>query len=211
MNRAPLMLVAGLAALLGACSDSAVSVSSVANTTVDDTTDATTVDDTTDATTDAMTALADGVEFTDPDGRYSVVYPSEPTASPGTAPLAVGGSVDFVAYIAGDSSHAYVTNCLDYATTGQTDIQVDLEGARDGALANLNGTLTSSKDIEQQGRSGLEFTGTVVGGGQEGSVVGRLFEDGLALCQVMAVAVTGDTSDVSPAFLDSFQFLEPAA
>ena len=63
-----------------------------------------------------------------------------------------------------------------------------LEGARDGAVAALNGaTLTSSEPISQQGRPGLQFVADLRPSGTEGTYVARIFLDGQTLYQVIYV------------------------
>jgi hypothetical protein len=166
-------------------------------------TTATTVDETTAINETTEPPVDEGEVFVDPAGQFSVVFPLEPTESPGSAPIATGEMVDFVSYLAGNNEVAYVVSCIDYAEAGVPDVDIDLEGARDGALTNVGATLSSSADIELQGREGIEFTGTAVAG----EVNGRMYTDGNVLCQV--VTIGGDAATTT-AFLDSFQFLEPA-
>src|SRR4029453_10627069 len=83
---------------------------------------------------------------------------------------------------------------------------VSLEGARDGSVANVSGTLTSSEPITLQGRDGLQFTADVHGG-QLTYLERGLVANG-RLSQVLAV-VTGEATFDDPqiaAFFESFRF-----
>lgn|GEM_PF-3857578 len=81
-----------------------------------------------------------------------------------------------------------------------------MEGARDGAVSNISGALTSSDPIKLQGREGLQFTASVQDG--NGTYLSRVYYDDMTLYQVIAVVlgeVTFDDPEIA-AFFDSFRF-----
>ena len=89
-------------------------------------------------------------------------------------------------------------------------IQARLDGARDGAIRNVGGTLTSSSQITtgQQKYPGREFNATITKP-KEGQVRARVYLVGKRFYQVMVMG-TNDfaTSKEATAFLDSFRVTE---
>jgi hypothetical protein len=147
-------------------------------------------------------AAVDGFTFTPPAGDYSIVFPSEPTMNEQTVKLADGTSIPLTFYVT-DSARSELGTA---ATVYPPGYVVSLEGARDGAISNVSGTLTSSDLINVQGREGLQFTASV----QDGDVtyLARVYNDDVTLYQVFAVVI-GDAAFDDPeiaAFFDSFRF-----
>jgi hypothetical protein len=150
----------------------------------------------------ATVEAVDGFTFTPPAGDYSVVFPSEPTASDQTVKLDDGSSIPLTFYLT-DSDHLELGTA---ATTYPPGSVVSLEGARDGAISNISGTQTSSDPINLQGREGLQFTASVKDG--HVTYLARVYRDDVTLYQVFAV-VLGEVSFDDPeiaAFFDSFRF-----
>ncbi|MBA3604481.1 MAG: hypothetical protein M3487_00670 [Actinomycetota bacterium] len=147
------------------------------------------------------TAPAAPFPFTAPEGDYTVVFPGEPEETNQETPLPDGSTLPITFYLYQTSEMAFGTAAIAYPI-GTT---IDLEGARDGAIMSVGGTLLSSVPIELQGRQGLQFVGDV---GGQGTYISRVFADGLRLYQVVAV-VQGEAAAEDPeiaAFLDTFQF-----
>ena len=167
-----------------------------------DTTEATDAVDTTEAA--ATTAAAEGFLFTPPEGDYSIVFTAEPTASPQEVQLPNGTTVPITFYLYETPELAQGTASITYGA----DVVPSLEGARDGAVAGMNGaTLTSSEPISQQGRQGLQFVADLRPGGTEGTYVSRMFLDGQTLYQLIYVGGTIDaTTPEVVEFFDSFRF-----
>jgi hypothetical protein len=144
----------------------------------------------------------DGFTFTPPAGDYSVVFPSEPTTNEQTVPLEDGSSLPITFYLTDSDRMELGTAAIVYPPGSV----LSLEGARDGAISNISGTLTSSDPIKLQGREGLQFTATVQDG--KGTYLSRVYYDDVNLYQVIAV-VLGEASFDDPeivAFFDSFHF-----
>ena len=150
------------------------------------------------------TAPAEGFLFTPPEGDYSIVFAAEPTASPQEIQLPNGDTVPITFYLHETRDVAHGTASITYGA----EVVPSLEGARDGAVAALNGaTLTSSEPISQQGRPGLQFVADLRPGGTEGTYVSRVFLDGQTLYQVIYVGGSIDaTSPEVVEFFDSFRF-----
>ena len=156
----------------------------------------------TTAGTGATTAPVEGFTFTSPYDDFTVVFPEEPTDAPQTVDLPDGTSlpVEFWVYESADS--AVAASRLEYAA----GTEVSLQGAADGAVANVDGTLTSSEPITLQGREGIRLQAEV----PAGTYLSEIYADGLILYQLIA-AVSGDASFDDPeaeAFFGSFQFTE---
>jgi len=141
-------------------------------------------------------------EFADPGGSYTATFPGEPTPVEQATALPDGTELPITFYLFQDpTGAAFGTASIAYPE-GTT---LDLQGAQDGAIASVQGTLVESVPIELQGRTGLQFAADV---GGQGTYVSRIFADGLNLYQVVAV-VQGSVTAADPtvaAFLDSFQF-----
>lgn len=157
---------------------------------------------TTSAEGTSTVEAVDGFTFTPPAGDYSVVFPAEPTANEQSFPLPDGSSVPVTFYLS-DSADMQVGTAAIVYPPGTV---LSLEGARDGAISNISGTLTSSEPIALQGREGVEFTGSVQNG--QVTYLERAYADDLSLYQVIAV-VAGEVAFDDPqiaAFFDSFRF-----
>jgi hypothetical protein len=155
-------------------------------------------------TTGAAVTTAQEFTFTPTEGDYSIVFAAEPTANPQDVQLPNGATVPITFYLHETPDVAQGTAAITYGP----EIVPSLEGARDGAVAALNGaTLTSSEPIDQQGRSGLQFVADLRPGGTEATYVSRIFLDGQTLYQVIYVGATIDaTSPEVVEFFDSFRF-----
>ena len=147
---------------------------------------------------------APGFQFTPPEGDYSIVFAAEPTANPQEVQLPDGATETITFYLHETADVAQGTASITYGE----DVVPSLEGARDGAVAALNGaTLTSSEPISQQGRPGLQFVADLRPSGTEGTYVARIFLDGQTLYQVIYVGGSIDaTSPEVVEFFDSFRF-----
>jgi hypothetical protein len=198
------VVLAGSVVLL-ACGDDDSS-DSTATTDVAATTDAPPESETTDlvATTGAPVTTAPEFLFTPPEGDYSIVFAAEPTPSPQEVQLPDGTTQPITFYLHETRDVAQGTAAITYGT----DVVPSLEGARDGAVAALNGaTLTSSEPINQQGRPGLQFVADLRPSGTDGTYVSRILLDGQTLYQVIYVGASVDpTSPEVAEFFDSFRF-----
>jgi hypothetical protein len=155
----------------------------------------------TDQTVETVEAV-DGFTFTPPAGDYSVVFPSEPTTNEQTVPLEDGSSLPITFYLTDSDRMELGTAAIVYPPGSV----LSLEGARDGAISNISGTLTSSDPIKLQGREGLQFTASVQDG--KATYLSRVYFDDVNLYQVIAV-VLGEVGFDDPeiaAFFDSFHF-----
>ena len=116
--------------------------------------------------TDAGTA----VTYMSPQGDYSAVFPAEPTEQTQPTPLPDGSKMDMeIVAVEGDDL-AVGTARGQYPTgTPLLDVPAALQGAQDQAIANVQGTLISSRDIELQGRPGREFSASLTSDGEAGS------------------------------------------
>ena len=158
---------------------------------------------TTTSADSASTAVAvDGFTFAPPAGDYSVVFPIEPTANEQMVPLADGSTVPFTLYVTDSADMSRGTGALTYPP----GMVVSLEGLRDGTIAGVSGTQTSSEPISLQGREGLQFTASMQNG--EVTYLARAYADGDTVYQVIAVTA-GEVAFDDPrvaAFFDSFRF-----
>jgi len=160
--------------------------------------------DTEPADTDG--AVTDGVVFTAPTDDYVITFPGEPTPTPLAVPLPTG-QVAAEAFIYEDGvDAAYFTSVFDYPEGSiDSDPEVALLTARDGAVANVGGTLVDSQFVESNGVPGVAFAFEVVDGADSGDGNALVFVDGLRLYQSFALGFSGQTERFQ-AFLDTFMF-----
>jgi hypothetical protein len=204
----------------GAATTEVVETTEAAETTEVETTDAaatTEVVETTDAaettaapdtTSEVTTDTAEGSPYTSAEGDYTVVFPAAPTEQTQSEPLPDGETVDlvFAGYELDDGFIATARG--QYPDNYVLDVPVALQGAQDQALANVSGTLLTSQDITLQGRPGREFSATITNGGQTGTLLQRVYLDGLVIYQQIftgAGEMTFDDPDVAT-FFSSFAF-----
>lgn len=156
----------------------------------------------------ATTAPLGGARWTSPDKVFALAFPVEPDVQQFDSPRPDGTEVPVTAYLAEVDDAAVIASCVVAPGGISADTAAVLDDARDGALENVGATLVDSEPIELQGRSGLEFSGTI---GSTGSVLARNYVDGEQVCQVLVIGEPDIVDVVAPPFLDSFEFLQEAA
>jgi hypothetical protein len=151
-------------------------------------------------------AVTDGFVFTGSTDDYVITFPGEPSSTPLPIPLPTG-QVTAEAFIYEDGADAaYFTSVFDYPEGSiDSDPEVVLIGARDGAVANVGGTLLDSQFVDRDGIPGVAFTFEVVNDATSGGGNALLFVDGMRLYQSFALGFSGQT-DQFQAFLDTFMF-----
>lgn len=218
MKRTMIGTVAVLALFGAACStgDDVSGVSELAGNESDESADSVVESDTTEpaetptseapADTEPVAPVGDGFVFTAPTNDYVITFPGEPTSTPLPIPLPTG-QVEAEAFIYEDGGDAaYFTSVFDYpdgVIDGDSDVV--LTGARDGAVANVGGTLLDSEFVELDGIPGIAFTFAVADGATSGDGSALVFINGLRLYQSFALGFSGQTSEFE-AFLDTFTF-----
>ena len=158
------------------------------------------------APTDTEPADTDGFVFTAPTDDYVITFPGEPSPTPLAVPLPTG-QVAAEAFIYEDGvDAAYFTSVFDYPEGSiDSDPEVALLTARDGAVANVGGTLVDSQFVESNGVPGVAFAFEVVDGEDSGDGNALVFVNGLRLYQSFALGFSGQTEQFQ-AFLDTFMF-----
>lgn len=151
-------------------------------------------------------AVTDGFVFTASTDDYVITFPGEPSPTPLAVPLPTG-QVAAEAFIYEDGvDAAYFTSVFDYPEGSiDSDPEVALLTARDGAVANVGGTLVDSQFVESNGVPGVAFGFEVDDGANSGDGNALVFVDGLRLYQSFALGFSGQTEQFE-AFLDTFMF-----
>ena len=164
---------------------------------------------TTDDTVVDSGAVPDGwVAYTSDPGDYVAAFPEEPSEQTQNAPLPDGSTLALVIVSAQDGNVFFGTARGEYSAGSIVDTAASLQGAEDQAIKNVNGTLTSSTDITLQGRPGRQFSASVTSGGQQGTLVQRVFLDGDTIYQniVVGPGTIAPDDDQVAAFFASFEF-----
>ncbi len=147
--------------------------------------------------------------FTSTEGRFSVQLPGTPTASNDSTPTAVGKIELHLFTVTGDKGSAWIANYSDYpaALTKLSNPNKILDGAMNGAVKGVSGTLKSKKTITVNGFPGREFEASA----QQGlSFSGRIVLAENRMYQLTAVSVPGTIpkSDVVK-FFNSLTITKP--
>jgi hypothetical protein len=168
--------------------------------------------------TAAPDPLAGWVAFTAPDGSFSVRLPSEPEVQNETVPTEAG-DIEIAMYITEGSDRmvmvahngfpAAVAEVI--ASGDDATIQSILDGGRDGAVSNVQGTLQDEKPVTVGGFPGREFTFTVAADisptGEAITGIARVILAKDRLYQMLSLTNADETDPAAvQAFFDSFQF-----
>jgi hypothetical protein len=146
-------------------------------------------------------------EFTSTDYKFKVKFPGKPKQTERTE---LGIKVKMFSVEERDG--AYMVGVSDMPIPereSERQIQNRLDGARDGAIRNVNGKLKSSSPITLNGKyPGREFTATITKPIQ-GQTRARIYLVNRRLYQVMLVGTDSyATSPQATEFLNSFQLVE---
>jgi hypothetical protein len=147
--------------------------------------------------------------FTSDEGSFSVSFPGSPQQDVQNVNTAVG-AIAMYTFMVEKSDSAYMVAYSDYppSLVNETPPDVILSGARDGAVANVQGRLLNEVFISLQGHMGREIT--VETAGAEAFARVRIYLVGNRMYQIMALTSTEDASkdeDITN-YLNSFFVLE---
>jgi hypothetical protein len=154
-------------------------------------------------------APAGWIVHTSTSGAVSVAFPVAPALEDVPVPQPDGSTVTSEFATAESAALTYGMSVATFPA-GST---FDLEAARDGALQGMGSTLVTSTPVTLLGREGIEYVGTVDVNGTPGSVVARIYVDGVTMYQQIVVGA-GALTSASPGvgeFLNSFSFTQAAA
>ena len=121
----------------------------------------------------ATTSAGEGFTYTSPEGDFSVVFPSRPSEN--TQPQQLpDGSVMNLSIAAVETEEMFMATARgQYPEGTELDVPAALQGAQDMAIANVEGTLVASRDLELQGRPGREFSASLTANGEQGTLLQR--------------------------------------
>ena len=148
-----------------------------------------------------------GEVFTSEAGEFSIATPAplEETQQSVETPA---GPVEIYTFTAEAEETAYVVAYSDYPTAmvNEVDPQELLDSSRDGAVANLGGTLENEEVIDLNGNPGRSLViSTSANQAQSATINSRIYLVDNRLYQILVVTPAGaDATESSAAFLDSF-------
>ncbi len=137
-------------------------------------------------------------------GRFRVLFPGPPRKVSKKIDTAAG-ELEFIMYRAGSKEIGFVVGYVDYPKEmfENTNINKMLDGARDGAVKSVKGTLEDDKAFDFHGNLGREFKIKV---SKKAITRARVIIIGNRLYQVMTVSESKKVLDEkSPKFFDSFK------
>jgi hypothetical protein len=147
--------------------------------------------------------LATFKEFRSDEGGFTVLMPGKPKAQNQTLDSPVG-QVKMVMYMAGSSKAGCAVAYADYPAQliNSTDPQKTLDGARNGAIKNVNGKLISETSINFHGLPARDVRIEIP---KKALITARLILAGPRFYQLMFIAPTDKEheQDISQ-FLNSF-------
>ncbi|MEM1309923.1 MAG: hypothetical protein AAF892_02900 [Cyanobacteria bacterium P01_D01_bin.71] len=145
--------------------------------------------------------------FTSEAGEFSIATPAplEQTQQSVETPV---GPVEIYTFTAEADETAYVVAYSDYPLemVREIDPQELLDSSRDGAVANLGGTLETEEAIDLDGNPGRSLViSTEANQAQPATINSRIYLVDNRLYQILVVTPEGtDATESSAAFLDSF-------
>ncbi|MCL5275564.1 MAG: hypothetical protein M1434_12605 [Chloroflexi bacterium] len=147
-------------------------------------------------------------DFSSDKGKFTVTMPATPKESSQSVDTAAG-KIDLYLYTAQVGTSAYLVSFSDYPADmmSQADPAKVLDGAMNGAVTNISGTILSSQDITLSGNPGKDFSaeGKIKNPG-DGSVRGRIYLVKNRLYQIIVVGMKDQipTADADK-YLQSFK------
>ena len=137
-------------------------------------------------------------------GGFSILFPGTPEKQTETVPTA-GGTIETTFFLVEQEDMGYSVNLADYSemSLSESDVEVVLDGAREGAVRNVGGELLEEAEITLDGHPGRALKIAV---DDEFVVDARFYLVGNRLYVLQAISI-GQTSKPSRVekFLDSFQ------
>lgn len=148
------------------------------------------------------------VDFESADGGFKAQFPKTPKTQTIPTPTPAG-NIDQTMIMADDNGISYGVSFADYPeeATKATPIETMLDGARDGAVANINGTLKSEKQIKLGEFDGRELEVTANAAGQDVVVHQRMYVVNNRLYQLIVVRLASAESKDQD-FFNSFALNE---
>lgn len=156
------------------------------------------------ATLACAPATAEPKVFTSESGKFSIAFPGDPKEQTQSVPTAVG-DVALTMYTVDNGDSAYLAGFADYPSdmVAASDPETMLDGGRDGAINNIDGTLLTEKHITISGNPGRELKVQSKDG--KNVLYGRFYLVDARLYQIMVVtSPTGLDQATIDSFLDSF-------
>ena len=142
------------------------------------------------------------------EGGMTVQMPGKPEKQTQTTNTPVGPvNINMLTTQSGDEAFIVgYSEFPDAPATRSADPEMLLNRARDGAVQNVNGKVTSEKAITMSGHPGKEFTGDSTSP-QEATFTARVYWVAPRLYQVLYIRpkTTAAPSENGQKFLDSFQ------
>lgn len=138
------------------------------------------------------------------EGKFSVLFPGEPEKELQQVNTSIG-PLEFIMYQAGSEKIGFIVGYVDYPKQMFENVVLEkmLDGARDGAVQNVNGTLKYEKVLDLHGNPGRELEINVP---NKATVKVRIILIGNRLYQVMAVSESKKALKKNcPKFFDSFK------
>lgn len=147
-------------------------------------------------------------EFSSGPGNFSVLLPGTPEEQTQSVDTPAG-SIDIHMFLLDQGSSAFMVGYSDYPESliAQADPMLLLDGARDGAVGNVGGTMRSERELTLNSNPGREIkfdvpdSSDLPGGGY---AVARLYLVQNRLYQVIGMAKKDVSEEEIIKFLDSF-------
>ena len=148
-------------------------------------------------------------EFSSAKGKFSVLMPGDPQEQHQVVNTAVG-PIDLYMYTIDSGSIAYIVGYSDYPEDfiKNSEPKKILDGAREGAVRNIKGTLVASREITLEGHPGMEFAFDVPKRPEfpyDGIGRSHMFLVGNRLYQCMVIGKKSSSVEEVTKFVDSFR------
>ena len=143
-------------------------------------------------------------------GGFFIMMPGDPKSDIQDVITAVG-SLELHTYALDMEEFSYMVSYSDYPSNlvRNADVEERLDGARDGAVDNVDGTLVGERKIRLQGHPGRELWIEATMDGEKGLAQVRIYMVGARLYQVIAGGLKASFSESNAErFLNSFLLVQ---
>lgn len=149
------------------------------------------------------------MEFASEEGKFRVRFPAAPSKDTAEIPTLVG-SVKQTTHSAGEGDVHFGVAYGEYPPEAMKDFDLDkgLDGARNGAINNVGGTLLAEQQITFAGQPARAFQGKATVQGIELLLDARVFMLDNRLYQLIVVHPSTSQNLASGKFFDSFSLVD---
>lgn len=146
--------------------------------------------------------------FSAPEHQVQARFPAAPKESDMSTPTDAG-TIPGVSFMCERAGEFLALNVLTFPESMEVSLEGGLDGARDGMINSIQGTILSEERVEMYGHPGRKIAARATDNGMQLRIEARLFWVYPRMYQLMSVAEEGSTSGMSEKFFSNFRLSKP--